>query len=284
MKKKLLAILVIAFAFGLFGCQPSADSAQIVATTRPVFEFTEMLCDGTDLRVAQLITESTSCLHDYTLQVSQMRLIENADHIVISGAGFEDFIDSSILNGKSIIDSSAGIDLICPDGHTHDDHKHGHSHDVDPHIWLSPVNAKTMVSNIYAGLVRLYPGYEAQLSENLNNIQAELDALIHYASAELENLESREIITFHDGFAYMARDFGLSISEASAAELITLASIIKEHNLSAVFVESNSASTAATVIAGETGTSVFALDMGLGSRNYFDAIYHNIDTIKEALR
>jgi ornithine carbamoyltransferase len=36
-------------------------------------------------------------------------------------------------------------------------------------------------------------------------------------------------------------------------------------------------------IAAETGATAFALDMAMAGDNYFDAMYHNIDTIREAL-
>ena len=40
---------------------------------------------------------------------------------------------------------------------------------------------------------------------------------------------------------------------------------------------------AAGIIARETGCQVFTLDMAMAGDSYFDAMYHNIDTIKEAL-
>ena len=87
----LIFILLISW---LSGCTPD-HSADLVATTLPVYEFTSRLCQGTDLTVTRLITESVSCLHDYTLQVNQMLAIENAQAVVISGAGLEDFLDDA---------------------------------------------------------------------------------------------------------------------------------------------------------------------------------------------
>jgi hypothetical protein len=40
---------------------------------------------------------------------------------------------------------------------------------------------------------------------------------------------------------------------------------------------------AARIIAAETGVSLYALDMAMSGDSYFEAMYHNIDTIKEAL-
>ena len=100
------------------------------------------------------------------------------------------------------------------------------------------------------------------------------------------------MITFHDGFAYFADAFGLHIleaieeesgSEASAKELIRLIEETEHHGLPAVFTELNGSPSAAQVISRETGAKVFALDMAMAGDSYFEAMYRNIDTIKEAL-
>ena len=80
----LIFILLISW---LSGCSP-AQPADLVATTLPVYEFTALLCQGTDLTVMRLITENVSCLHDYTLQPNQMQTLETATLTGISGAGF----------------------------------------------------------------------------------------------------------------------------------------------------------------------------------------------------
>ena len=73
-------------------------------------------------------------------------------------------------------------------------------------------------------------------------------------------------------------------SEASAAELKHLITLVREHNLPAIFTERSGSTSAAGVIAAETGAKVFALDMAMAGNSYFEAMYHNIDTVKEALR
>ena len=71
--KRLLCILNILLLLLLCGCAPSQPRAQIAATTLPVYELTFRLCDGTGLTVTQLVTEAVSCLHDYSLNVRQVR-------------------------------------------------------------------------------------------------------------------------------------------------------------------------------------------------------------------
>ncbi len=280
--KKLIVMLCI-LLLTLTGC--TYTQPQVVATTLPVYEFTTVLCQGTDITVGRLVTESVSCLHDYTLKVSQMRMLEGAQLIVISGAGLEEFLED-VLEGRSCIDSSSGIDL-------HEGaHHEGHSHEADPHIWLSPSCAKAMVENICAGLAAAYPQHEAQFGANLALLLERLDALETYGKEMLADLRCRELVTFHDGFCSFAESFGLTVlqaveeesgSEASAAELKQLCTLVRTHELPAVFTERSGSTAAAEVIANETGTAVYTLDMAMAGDSYFDAMYHNIDTVKEAL-
>lgn len=293
MKKYLLLILIISLLVS--GCGSRQIPAQIAATTLPVYEFTVRLCEGTGLTVTQLVTEPVSCLHDYSLNVNQVRAAEAAELIVISGAGLEDFM-TDLLAQKTVIDSSAGISLL--EGGHHHDHEHGHEdsddhhHEEDPHIWLSPRNAKIMAQNIAAGLSRQYPQHAAVFEENLLSLLQDLDALQAYGEAQLSSLRCRELITFHDGFAYLADAFGLVIleaveeesgSEASAAELIHLITEVRHHGLPAIFTETLGSVSAAQVIAAETGVPVFELDMIMHGSSYFDSMYRNIDTLKGAL-
>lgn len=283
----LLFILLICWFSGCGGDAP----ADIAASTLPVYTFTQMLCEGTPLTVTRLVTESVSCLHDYTLQVGQMRAIQGAKAVVISGAGLEEFLDDALHDAPQVIDASQSLSLL--EG-THQDHDHhGHIHEEDPHIWLSPNNAKVMAHNICHGLIDAFPQYASVFQSNLTALEAELDALQAYGGEALSNLSCRELVTFHDGFAYLAESFGLTVlkaveeesgSEASASQLTELCRLVTEHQLPAIFVESNGSVSAAQVIAAETGVKIYTLDMAMSGENYFDAMYGNINTLKEALQ
>ncbi len=286
MKKISLIGVIISLLICLIGCAHT-DNTQILATTKPVYQFTAALCKDIPLEVDLLVSENVSCLHDYTLQVSQMRKLEQAEVVIINGAGFEDFLDDAIPDGKKIVDCSNGISLHCGTHH----HEDGHAHDSDPHIWLSIQNAQKMVENIYAELCELYPQHTNIFTDNLEELYCAFSALEGEAKS-LTTLSNREIITFHDGFSYLADSFGLHIvkaieeesgSEASAREIIEIIEIIDQYKIPAIFIEASGSASAATVIQAETNVKVYDLDMGLSQRNYFEAMHHNIEVLKEAL-
>ena len=207
-----------------------------------------------------------------------------------------------ILHDADCIDASAGIEILNAEADHGHDHDHegkaeeaheGHHHDRDSHIWLSPVNAMTMCRNICDGLCARYPEHTDTFRANLDRLISDLEALQAYGESQLKDLSCREIITFHDGFTYFAHCYDLEIvraveeesgAEASAAELIELIEEVRHHDLTAIFTEVNGSVSAASVIARETGAAVYTLDMAMAGDSWFDAMYRNIDTMKEALQ
>ncbi len=279
-----LAALCLSFA----GC--AQVQAPIAATTLPVYQFTGMLCQGTGLTVTRLVTEPVSCLHDYTLTVGQMRSIEGAQVVVCSGAGLEEFMAEALDSAQAVVDASAGIELL--EGGCHHDEADDHHHEADAHIWLSPVNAAVMAENICRGLEVQYPQYAESFRENLAGLRQQLRQLYEFGQQELSSLSCRELVTFHDGFSYLAQAFDLEIlhameeesgSEASAQELIHLIELVEENDLPAIFTEANGSVSAASVVSAETGVTIYDLDMVMSGDDYFAGMRRNIQVLKEAL-
>ena len=120
----------------------------------------------------------------------------------------------------------------------------------------------------------------------------QLEELQTYGEEQLAELTCRKLVTFHDGFAYFARAFGLEIaaameieagSEPSARELEEIIRLIQAQDIPAVFTEINGTADAAELVARETGCAVFSLDTAISTTNYLSAMRRNIDAIKEAL-
>ena len=292
MKLKRLLCLLLGLLVLLPGCS-GQEEAQIAATTLPVYQFTRWLCEGTGISVSRLVTENISCLHDYSLSVAQVKAIESAQVTVISGAGLEESMEDVLSGCAGRIDASENVPIPeCEEAEHHHDPEHGHHHEQDPHIWLSPQNAMIMARNICSGLCDFAPEHKDVFERNLESLLQELEALEAYGKSQLHDLSCRELITFHDGFAYFAQAFDLHIlraieeeagSEASAQELKEMITLVREHQLPALFTERSGSVSAADIIARESGAAVYTLDMAMAGEDYFQAMYHNIDTIKEAL-
>ena len=275
--KKLFSVFLLIAVMLLIGCTSTqTNGADIAATTAPVAQMVQKITDGTSLSTELLVSEPVSCLHDYTLSVHQMQVLETADVVVISGLGTEEFMVDALQSASAVIDASSGIETL----------------GNDPHIWLDPARAAQMTQTIAAELSNLYPQFASVFAENADAYCAEFDALQTYGEEMLGDLSCRSLVTFHDGFAYFADAFGLKIaasmeveagSEPSAGELMEIIELVHTERVPAIFTEENGTADAANLVAGETGAAVYALDLAMGQANHLSAIRHNIDTVKEAL-
>lgn len=277
-----MATLALSLALLLAGCAPAAEAdgkTHILCTTYPVYLFTTAVVgDDPDLAVELLVDQQTSCLHDYTLTVEDMKAMDRADIIVMNGGGLEAFMaDALTQKDVSVIDCSEGVDLLPTLEHKGHD-GHDHEEEYDPHIWMDPRRARQMITNIAQGLgldtPRLLPNFCLTDTSSLP-----------------------PLITFHDGFQYFADAFGLELlaaieeeegAEASARELEEIIALVEEYDIPAIFVEKNGSRRSADVIARETGCQVYELDLimsgdAAGIEPYTKAIVGNLDTVWEAL-
>lgn len=152
MKRRLMPLLLALCL--LTGCGRSVPAQEgevrVVATTYPVYLFACAVTDGVEgVRVERLNTGSVSCLHDYTLSMTDMKKIELADVIAINGAELESFMEDALAAGRAeVIDCSGGVELLEnlshlhveeeeTDGHDHRHHEeetdHGHEQEEDAH-------------------------------------------------------------------------------------------------------------------------------------------------------
>lgn len=299
---KRLAALFLAL-LTLSGCASGGasgrqdDDLHILATTYPLYLFTTAVVGSTEgVEVTLLVNSQTSCLHDYTLTVKDMKAIERADVIVMNGAGLEDFMSDALAQSSAaVIDCSENITLLpTPEHAGHDGHDH--EEEYDPHYWLDPHRAEQMVENIANGLIAL----RADSAEAYrSNADAALKALSQIDPFYRDIVyPAYPLITFHDGFQYFADAQGFELlkaieeeegAAASAAEIREIVSLIEENDIPAIFAEKNGSRKTADVIARETGSKVYELDMlmsgdGTGIQPYIDAIDANLTTILEAFQ
>lgn len=95
----------------------------------------------------------------------------------------------------------------------HDEHKKhaGHSEGAfNPHVWLDPVNAKALVHEIEAALVKSDPENTAKYEANAKSMMTKLDSLVVEVSDTLAPVKGNNFIVFHDAYQNFEERFGLS--------------------------------------------------------------------------
>lgn len=230
--------------------------------------------------------QDTGCLHHYQLSPADMELIQNTDIMVVNGGHMEEFMDKVLetLDESSVVTAIGDWPVV----------------DHNPHIWVAPAGAIHQVQQIASGLARLDPDNAQLYQDNAANYVAKIQTLQETMTARLAPLAGSSMITFHEAFPYFASQFNLNLagsiqrepdSEPTARELVETLDIIeaaqeKEEKL-ALFAELNFASSAADVIASETGLTVYELDPAttgvLDKDAYLRAMEHNTNVLVQAL-
>lgn len=281
--KKSTAICILSLLLLLPSCgAPAAEKPRltVVCTTYPIYLFASSLAENVDgVAVERLDTGTTSCLHDYTLSMSDMKKLERAGVIAVNGAGLEEFLEDALAaSDAAVIDCSQGVELLENLSHHHkegegDGHDHGH---WDPHYWMDPRRAAQMVENLETGLSAADPDHEQDYVQNSSVTRVLLSARDNVARELLDQYGTRHgtdplgLITFHDGFQYFADAYGLTLlasieeeagSEASAHEIVEITELVKEHDIPVIFTEINGSDATAQAISRETGCRVGQLTM-----------------------
>lgn len=314
MKRICALALVLALLTGCGAANAGENDADlhILCTTYPIYLMTTSIAQGVEgVAVELLVNQQTSCLHDYTLTVKDMRAIDRADIIVMNGAGLEDFMaDALAQSDAAVIDCSESVKLFpLAEGHHHDHGEQDHAEEFDPHYWMDPRRAAGMMDHITQKLSELDAAHSRAYWVNnvaaydqLGGLRQDIDVAeyqVFTATGQLSLADvcaATELVTFHDGFQYFADAFGLTIlksieeeegAEASAKELEEIIDLVNTHHISAIFVEKNGSRRSADMIARETGCQVYELDMlmsgdGQGIQSYIDGIQANLAAIVEA--
>ena len=260
-----VAVLVVALAAALFIPKESGKGGEgsgiiVVVTIPPQAEFVKRV-GGEKVAVITMVPQWANP-HTYEPTPAQLMNVSKAKMYVKMGSGIEFEIAwmdkiKSINENMLIVDCSKGIELLKEDGK------------ADPHIWLSPKNAKIIVENICEGLVQIDPANSTYYEQNKEAYLRELDALdkeISQILSKTSKTSAHKFIVYHPAWSYFARDYGLEqISVEEGGKEPTperIASIIEEakrNNITKIFA-SPQFKDKAEVIAKEIGGEVVEIN------------------------
>ena len=168
----------------------------------------------------------------------------------------------------------------------HDEHGHeGHAHgEYDPHIWLDPMNAKVILSEMVEHLIENDPKNEAKYKANLKKAHKDLDKLTKKVKSEL-NKDFKSIV-FHDAYQYFEERFGINILGAftvntdvmpGAEQLAEIREVIEHDKVSCIFSEPQFNPDIIKAVAKDTNVATGVIDplgatLNPGKDLYFDLI------------
>src|SRR5688572_28205513 len=198
-----------------------AKVPNVVASIAPVHSLVAAVMQGVGEPV--LLVPANVSDHDYALKPSDLRAIEGADLVVWIGEPLETYlvrpletedIDNLELIGIEGADprpyGSRGRAAERADAHEETtaeirEHEEGHGHDrlgLDPHIWLDPIRAASIVEAVASRLAELDREHADSYRQNADRTIADLHKLDANIRQQLAPLATKPFVTFHDGYAY----------------------------------------------------------------------------------
>lgn len=299
----LFALLVL---FPVPGRAAAVEPLPVVATLPVLADFVRAV-GREHVRVQSLISGLES-EHTYTPKPSDIEAVRRAAVLVKVGLGLEVWVNGLIRNADNprliVIDTSQGIALMRGD----DVHAHGGDNGNlpraeerrsggNPHVWLDPENAETMVRHITDGLIKADPARRKTYLENQAAYLKQLDELKRTLVAQFASIPNRKIITHHAAWPYFARRFDLRIrgeiftqigSEPSAKRIAELVRLIKKEDIRVIVSEPQLSPKIPEALSQETGAKVVVLTPlpGAlpGTDDYLSMMRYNAVTLLEALK
>ncbi|MBI5452877.1 zinc ABC transporter substrate-binding protein [Candidatus Gottesmanbacteria bacterium] len=260
-----------------------------MASFYPLYYFASEI--GGDKSQITNLTPSGVEPHDYDPTPQEIARIQKSNLLVVNGAGFEPWLDKikDDLNNVVVVDTSQGLNL-----------QEGQIEGKDPHIWLSPVLAKSQVDKILQGYIQVDPTNRAFYSANAQRLKEKLDELDMKFKQGLSSCSQKSFVTSHAAFWYLAREYNLTqvpISglspdeEPSPQRLAEIADFARKNGVKYIFFETLVNPRFSETIAQEMGAQTLVLNPieGLSNeelkqgKDYLSVQEENLSNLRIAL-
>lgn len=294
--------------------QEDDDTIAISATFYPLGSFAEAV--GGEHVTVEALTPAGSEPHDYEPSPRDIERILTSDLFLANGAGLdpwaEDLTDElNMHNVRMIIMTQDMRNLIVTSGDEHDEedeekhmdededeHREGNT---DPHIWLDPIHAKSIVDRIADALVEIDGAHADAYRANAEAYKQQLDALDAQYKQDLASCALNKVIVSHAAFAYLADRYGFEMhpisglspeEEPSPRRLAELSHVAKENDIDVILFETLVSPKLSEALAREVGATTLVLNPLEGltpdevaqGMDYISVMRDNLKSLQTALR
>jgi manganese/iron transport system substrate-binding protein len=242
------------------------DALDVATTVAPISSIARNI-GGTRFRLHGIVPDATNS-HTFEPAPSDAEVLANADLIVVNGLHLEEptlhLAEASMSDAAEI--KMLGDSTIEPEEWLFDFSFPESAGDPNPHLWMNVQYALR-----YAELMRDW--FSAADADNADYYAAnfdafkerldELDGMIREAVATVPPA-NRKLLTYHDSWAYWAREYGMDVvgavqasdfSDPSPQEVARLIQQIREEHVPAVFGSEVFPSPVLEQIASESGAT-----------------------------
>jgi zinc/manganese transport system substrate-binding protein len=296
MKTRLLPAALL--LLGLVGCAPVADDRPLVVVTTNILGDVVTNVVGDEAEVTVLMRPNSDP-HSFEISAREAARILSADLVVSNGLGLEEglqqHLDAAAEAGVPVLAAGEAVDVL----------QYASGDAPDPHFWTDPVRMVDVVAAVAESLAEEVDGVDSSSVEAnaaaYTAQLAELDAEMTRAFATIPSA-SRNLVTNHHVFGYLADRFGFTVVGAvipggstlaapSASDLRDLVDAIELAEVPTVFAESSQPDRLVRVLAEEAGIDVAVVELfteslsepGEGADSYLTMMRTNTGRIATGL-
>jgi ABC-type Zn uptake system ZnuABC Zn-binding protein ZnuA len=214
-----LALLsLVAVAAGLAGC--SADDSggagarlRVVTTVSPITSIAANVI-GDKAEIAGIVPEGTNS-HTFEPPPSAAAVLSRADLVLINGLKLEDptreLAEQNAKDGAEIV--ALGTTVLPEDQWIYDSSFPREEGKPNPHLWTDPLYAIKYAAVIRDTMVKRDPANRAAYEANYTAFEQNATALSDAIKRDQRTVPggNRELLTYHDAYAYFAKDYGWKV-------------------------------------------------------------------------
>lgn len=281
----LVTLALLCFCFtGLYVDRKKQEEQglSIVTSFYPMYIAAKNIAGHVESVTLQNLSEpQTGCMHDYQLTSEDMRMLSEADIFIINGGGIENFLAKVAEEYPKllIVDASEGVELIGDNSH----------------VWMSISAYQQQVKNIARALEAADEENREHYEEHAQEYLLALSKLERQQEEIKKAVSGEKMISFHEAYEYLARDYGLDVvytmnldeeRQVSAGEVADVLDAVGKDHISVIFAEELYGREMAETVEKEADVKVFYPDTLVrgedDANSYLDGMYKNMMLVKEA--
>lgn len=280
--KSIFIVVFISILFSGGGPLLAGDPLPVIVSIPPLKYFVEKI--GGDRVDVAIMVEPGDNPHIYEPKPQQMKQLSGTKAYFAIGVDFETkWLDRfrEMNADMVIVHTEHGIPKIPMKAHhheeeaesthekdNHDPKEDAHDHGIlDPHIWLSPLNAMVIALNIRNGLTKIDPENASFYRTNFQGLNNELYTLNARLKDFFSGRKEKKFMVFHPSWGYFAKAYGLEQipveiegKSPKPKELMHLIDYAKSQNIKVIFAQPQFSSQSAEMVAKSIGGRVVLID------------------------
>ncbi|MGH9186408.1 MAG: metal ABC transporter substrate-binding protein [Acidimicrobiales bacterium] len=243
-----VALAVVTASAGCGGDTSAADDDRLraVTTVSPITNIVAMI-GGEHVDVVGVVPEGTNS-HTFEPPPSVAEALVEADVVYLNGLQLEEptrrLAEDTVGDDVELV--TLGEQTITPDEYVYDFSFPREGGKPNPHLWTHPGLALRYAEIIRSDLAERDPDHADDFTANYEAFEGRVESFDAALRTALDTVPpaDRRLLTYHDSFAYFARDYGWQVigaiqpadfEEPTAREVADLIDQVRDAGVPAIF-------------------------------------------------